>query len=58
MAGVTAWVEGKSEKAGKWGQVLGEPGPEKRWLAASLCKHVKSQHEKHGAKRLLPRPAS
>lgn len=57
MAGVAAWVEGKGEKAGKWGQVLGEPSPEKRWLAASLCKHVKAQHEKHGAKRLLPRPA-
>jgi RNA polymerase sigma factor (sigma-70 family) len=53
---LAAWVQGKAEKAGRWGPILGQPTPEKRWLAASLCKHVKAQHEKHGAKRHLRSP--
>lgn len=56
MASVVAWCEGDTEEAGSWGQILGEPTLEKRWLVASLCKHVSVQHKKHGADRLLAQP--
>ena len=48
MAAVAAWVEGRASQQSKWAKVLGEPTPEKRWLAASLRKHVSAQHGKHG----------
>jgi RNA polymerase sigma factor (sigma-70 family) len=57
MAAVAAWVEGRTKQAGRWGRMLGKPSPEKRWLAASLCKHISAQHEKHGGDRLLARPS-
>jgi hypothetical protein len=57
MASVSAWAEGNVQKAGEWGRMLGKPTPEKRWLVASLCKHVSAQHEKHGGERLLAQPA-
>jgi hypothetical protein len=56
MAAVSAWADGKAEDAGAWGAILGGLTPEKRWLAASLCKHVSVQHAKHGGERLLPKP--
>jgi hypothetical protein len=48
---LAAWSEGKENRAGRWAAILGESTPEKRWLVASLCKHVAAQHEKYG--RLL-----
>jgi len=54
---VAAWAEGDIEKAGDWGRILGKPIPEKRWLVASLCKHVSAQHETHDGERLLAQPA-
>jgi len=55
LAGIVAWLDGRADEAGRWGEALGEATPEKRWLAASLCKHVRVQHEKVAADR-LPRP--
>lgn len=57
MAAVAAWADGKPDHAGEWGRTLGASTPEKRWLAASLCKHVSVQHAKHGGERLLAKPA-
>jgi hypothetical protein len=57
MAAIAAWADGKLKRAGRWGRVLGTATPEKRWLAASLCKHVTAQHERHGGDHLLARPS-
>lgn len=56
LSASSAWADGAITRAGSWGQVLGEPSKEKRWLVASLCKHVRMQHKKHGGKRLLSMP--
>jgi RNA polymerase sigma factor (sigma-70 family) len=56
MAQITAWAQRKGRR-GKRARVLGAPTPEKRWLVASLCKHVSAQHAQHGSERLLPKPA-
>jgi RNA polymerase sigma factor (sigma-70 family) len=45
---LAAWSEGNASQAGSWIAVLGESTPEKRWLVASLYKHIAAQHEKHG----------
>ena len=43
LAAAAAWAEGRTEEAGEWAEVLGEPTPEKRWLVACLCKTVATQ---------------
>jgi RNA polymerase sigma-70 factor (ECF subfamily) len=57
MASAAAWAGGDRGRAGRWGRALGRMSAEKRWLVASLCKHVSVQHEKHGGDRLLARPS-
>ena len=57
IASAAAWAEGDTEKAGRWGKALGESTLEKRWLVASLCKHVSMQHKKFGGDQLLVRPS-
>ena len=49
-----AWVEGNVEEAGNWGEILGKPIPEKRWLVASLCKHVSMQHKRFESDLVKP----
>jgi len=56
MTAVAAWAEGRSKRGGRWGRMLGDGTPEKRWLAASLCKHVSIQHGKRPGATLLKRP--
>jgi hypothetical protein len=56
MAEIAAWAQKKGRR-GKWARRLGALTPEKRWLVASLCKHVSAQHAPHGGERLLPKPA-
>jgi hypothetical protein len=55
FAEVTAWIAGKSGRADGWAEVLGEATPQKRWLAACLCKNVIAQHEVHAAGTRLPK---
>jgi len=63
MSEVSAWVggappaKGKARGASGVTARLGRATPEKRWLAASLCKHVSAQHARHGGERLLARPS-
>jgi len=57
MAAAATWAEGNADKAGRWGRILGEATPEKRWLVFSLCKNVSAQHDKFEGRRLLARPA-
>ncbi|MDH5688523.1 MAG: hypothetical protein OEZ48_11780 [Candidatus Bathyarchaeota archaeon] len=57
IVSAAAWAQEDEKKAGKWGRILGESTREKRWLAASLCKHVSMQHRKFGGNRLLARPS-
>jgi len=57
VAEAAGWAEGKMGKAGEWKSVLGERTPEKRWLVASLCKHVSAQHAAFDGERLLAKPA-
>jgi hypothetical protein len=54
---VCAWVSGAGATPGEWGRRLGEPTDEKRWLAASLCKHVGAMYEAACAAEPLPRPS-
>jgi RNA polymerase sigma factor (sigma-70 family) len=57
MRMAAAWAHGDARRAGDWGCVLGERTPEKRWLVASLCKHVASQHKPHDKEGLLAAPS-
>ncbi len=54
---VTAWMTGTDDGAGQWGQVLGPTMPEKRWLAACLCKNIKAQHAGQGLEAKIPETA-
>ncbi len=56
VAAVSAWADSRADRAGSWGKALGKATPEKRWLAASLCKHVRAQHSKHKGEQLLAMP--
>jgi hypothetical protein len=51
---LTAWVRSATGTGGPWASRLGQPTPEKRWLAASLCKHVAVQHRDHDRGGVLP----
>jgi RNA polymerase sigma factor (sigma-70 family) len=53
---LAAWVEGDKEKAGEWGKILGKRTPEKRWLVASLCKHIAEQHKQQDPGGSIPVP--
>jgi hypothetical protein len=55
-AAAKAWAVGNASAAGEWGQLLGEPTPEKRWLLASLCKHVRADHQEFDDGALLAQP--
>ena len=57
ITSAAAWADGNEKGAGKWGQLLGESTREKRWLVASLCKHVGMQHEKFGGEQLPAGPS-
>jgi len=56
MDSLAAWADGDSDRAGEWGRILGKRTPEKRWLVASLCKHIAEQHKKHDPDGCLPVP--
>lgn len=57
MTSAADWATGDVGTAGAWGEALGESTPEKRWLVASLCKHVAAQHASYDAGGALPRPS-
>lgn len=56
IASAAAWADGKPEEAGEWGDILGEPSPEKRWLVACLCKTLAKQLEHCQGTDPLPQP--
>lgn len=56
MSSAAAWAEGRTEEAGEWAKILGEPTREKQWLVACLCKHVSVQHRQFEGERLLAKP--
>jgi hypothetical protein len=49
---VTGWIAGGG--SGLWSRRLGDSAPEKRWLAACLCKHVTARHGDHDRAGILP----
>ena len=42
------------DPAAAWADTAGKATPEQRWLLASLCKHVRDQHQHHAAAESLP----
>lgn len=57
LTAAAAWADGRTDDAGEWAEVLGEPTPEKRWLVACLCKTVATQLA-GGDTEPLPEPGS
>jgi len=42
LGSARAWLDGDADGAGRVGHILGERTPQKCWLLASLCKHIRS----------------
>jgi len=56
MSSIAGWAEGRRGPDDEWAGILGRPTPEKRWLAASLCKTVAWHHAKYGGEQALAKP--
>ncbi len=54
---VSGWMTGTGNGAGQWAQVLGQITPQKRWLAACLCKNIKAQHAGQALEAGMPETA-
>jgi len=58
MAELAAWADGGRDDASPYAAILGDGTEEKRWLVASLCKHVAAQHAALPGGNPLPVPSA